>query len=103
MVGSAFTRDRKWIGAHWRLVSLVELGIPAGERQAVRAAETVLEWLTGEEHRSSILTVGGLVRRHASQEGNALAVCSRLGSHWLIRRYPDGFAPVDSLVSIMGG
>lgn len=70
---------RKWIGAHWRLVSLVELGIPAGEPRALRAAETVLEWSTGEEHRSSILTIGGLVRRHASQEGNALAVCSRLG------------------------
>jgi hypothetical protein len=70
---------RKWIGAHWRLVSLVELGIPAAEPRAVRAAETVLEWLTGDEHRSSILTVRSLVRRHASQEGNALAVCSRLG------------------------
>jgi hypothetical protein len=70
---------RKWIGAHWRLVSLVELGIPAGEPRAMRAAETVLEWLTSEEHRSSAPTVRGLVRRHASQEGNALAVCSRLG------------------------
>jgi hypothetical protein len=35
--------------------------------------------LTGAEHRSSILTISGRVRRHASQEGNALAVCSRLG------------------------
>ena len=70
---------RKWTGAHWRLVSLVELGIPVGEPRAVRAAGTVLGWLTGREHRSSIVTVGGLVRCHASQEGNALAVCSRLG------------------------
>jgi len=70
---------RKWTGAHWRLVSLVELGIPVGEPRAVRAAGTVLGWLTGPEHRSSIVTVGGLVRCHASQEGNALAVCSRLG------------------------
>jgi hypothetical protein len=70
---------RKWTGAHWRLVSLVELGIPAGEPRAVRAAGTVLSWLTGREHRSSIVTAGGLVRCHASQEGNALAVCSRLG------------------------
>jgi hypothetical protein len=70
---------RKWTGAHWRLVSLVELGVPAGEPRAVRAAGTVLGWLTGREHRSSIVTVGGLVRCHASQEGNALAVCSRLG------------------------
>jgi hypothetical protein len=58
------------------LVSLVELGIPAGEPSAVRAAGTVLGWLTGREHRSSIVTIGGLVRCHASQEGNALAVCA---------------------------
>jgi hypothetical protein len=70
---------RKWTGAHWRLVSLVELGIPAGEPRALRAAGTVLDWLTGREHRSSVVTVDGLVRCHASQEGNALAVCSRLG------------------------
>jgi hypothetical protein len=61
------------------LFSLVELGIPAGEPSAVRAAGTVLGWRTGREHRSSIVTIGGLVRCHASQEGNALAVCARLG------------------------
>jgi hypothetical protein len=70
---------RQWTGAHWRLVSLVELGIPAREPRAVRAANTVLAWLTSTEHRSGIVTVGGLTRAHASQEGNALAVCSRLG------------------------
>jgi hypothetical protein len=70
---------RKWTGAHWRLVSLVELGIPAGEPRALRAAGTVLDWLTGAGHRSTGVTAGGLVRCHASQEGNALAVCSRLG------------------------
>ena len=70
---------RKWEGAHWRLVSLVELGIPPGEPRAVAAAETVLDWLTGDGHRKGIKTINGLVRRCASQEGNALAVCSRLG------------------------
>ena len=70
---------RKWTGAHWRLVSLVELGIPPGEPRAVRAAGTVLGWLTGREHRSGIVTAGGLARCHASQEANALAVCARLG------------------------
>ena len=70
---------RKWTGAHWRLVSLVELGIPAGEPRALRAAGTVLDRLTGPEHRSSVVTIDGLVRCHAYQEGNALAVCSRLG------------------------
>jgi hypothetical protein len=69
----------KWSGAHWRLVSLVELGIPVGEPCAVAAAGTVLAWLTGRGHRSNIPTIAGRVRRCASQEGNALAVCARLG------------------------
>jgi len=69
----------KWAGAHWRLVSLVELGVPAGEPRAVAAAETVLAWLTADGHRKRIPTIAGRVRRCASQEGNALAVCSRLG------------------------
>jgi hypothetical protein len=62
---------RKWKGAHWRLVSLVELGIPVGEPRALRAADTVLDWQTGPEHRSSIVAVDGLARCHASQEGTA--------------------------------
>ena len=69
----------KWGGAHWRLVSLVELGVPAGEPRCVAAAETVLAWLTGKSHRAAVKAIDGLVRRCASQEGNALAVCSRLG------------------------
>jgi hypothetical protein len=70
---------RKWRGAHWRLVALVELGIPACEPRSVRAAGTVLDWLSSKEHRASIIPVDGLTRVHASQEGNALAVCSRFG------------------------
>ncbi len=69
----------KWSGAHWRLVSLVELGVPAGELRCVAAAETVLSWLTGTSHRAAVKAIDGLVRRCASQEGNALAVCCRLG------------------------
>ncbi len=70
---------QKWTGAHWRLVSLVELGIPPGFQPALRAANQVLDWLTGEGHIRSIKKINGLTRRCASQEGNALAVCSRLG------------------------
>ena len=70
---------KKWDGAHWRLVSLVELGIPKGTWPAVAAADQVLQWLTSEFHRSKIKAIDGRVRRCASQEGNALAVCSRLG------------------------
>lgn len=70
---------KKWTGAHWRLVSLVELGIPKDHRSARNATDQVLEWLTSEHHLKRIKTVKGLVRRCASQEGNALGVCSRLG------------------------
>ena len=70
---------KKWTGAHWRLISLVELAVPPGEPRAVAAAETVLAWLTSPGRRRSLRVVNGLVRRCASQEGNALAVCSRLG------------------------
>jgi hypothetical protein len=42
----------KWRGPHWRLVSLVELGVPAGEPRRLAAADTVLAWLTGRGHRS---------------------------------------------------
>ena len=69
----------KWGGAHWRLVSLVELGVPAGETRCLAAAETVLAWLTGKSHRGRIPVIDGLTRRCASQEGNALAVLCRLG------------------------
>jgi hypothetical protein len=70
---------RKWAGAHWRLVSLVELQVPPGERRTVAAAETVLDWLCSPAHRKTIQTIDGLTRRCASQEGNALAVASRIG------------------------
>jgi hypothetical protein len=70
---------QKWTGAHWRLVPLVELGIPTGFQPAVKATDLVLKWLLGETHLGNIPRINGRYRRCASQEGNALAVCSRLG------------------------
>jgi hypothetical protein len=70
---------QKWTGAHWRLVSLVELGVPSEFGPAVRATDLVLEWLLGEAHLRNVPKINGRYRRCASQEGNALAVCSRLG------------------------
>ena len=66
----------KWGGAHWRLVSLVELGIPAGHRDALRAADNVLSWIAAP---SPPRLVAGRERRHASMEGNALLACCGLG------------------------
>jgi hypothetical protein len=90
----------KWSGAHWRLVSLVELGCPPGEPRAVAAYETVLDWLFGASHRD-VPRIKGLYRRCGSQEGNALIVGVRLGlagddrvaelARSLIKwRWPDG-------------
>jgi len=69
----------KWTGAHWRLVSLTELGIPTGFEPAVKATSGVLDWVAGPGHLRGVEQVNGLTRRCASQEGNALAICSRLG------------------------
>ena len=69
---------KKWDGAHWRLVSLVELGV-TNDPRACAAADQVLMWLTSDEHRARIRRINGRTRRCGSQEGNALAVCSRLG------------------------
>ncbi len=69
----------KWAGAHWRLVSLVELAAPAGEPRLLAVAGTVLDWLTSDRHRRGVTVVDGLARRCASQEGNAVAVCCRIG------------------------
>lgn len=70
---------KKWQGAHWRLVSLVELGIPPDEPRARAALEPVLDWLAGDRHVESVRIVDGRARRCGSQEGNALAVACRLG------------------------
>ena len=67
---------RKWIGAHWRLVSLVELGVPPGHMDSLRVTESVLAWIGGP---SIPRIISGRERRHASMEGNALFVCCRLG------------------------
>jgi hypothetical protein len=70
---------RKWTGAHWRLVSLVELEVPAGEPRAMAALETVLDWLTAPRYHGSRRRPDGLILSDASMEGNALAVACRLG------------------------
>ncbi|MGH3131286.1 MAG: hypothetical protein ACRDNX_10750 [Gaiellaceae bacterium] len=57
----------------------MELAAPPGEPRLLAAAETVLDWLTGKGRRRNLKVVDGLVRRCASQEGNALAVCCRVG------------------------
>jgi hypothetical protein len=67
----------KWTGAHWRLVSLIELGVSARNPAARAAAKNVLNWIASPRHTAPV--INGLERRHSSIEGNALAVGCRLG------------------------
>ncbi|HET7385844.1 MAG TPA: hypothetical protein VFJ19_04180 [Nocardioidaceae bacterium] len=78
--GGGFGEDpyRKWTGAHWRLVSLAELGVPGDDPRVAAAAEHVLDWIV-DDLRYPPRVVGGLPRAHASIHGNALGACTRLG------------------------
>jgi hypothetical protein len=72
---------RKWTGAHWRLVSLVELEVPRGEPQCLAALDGWLAMLTGRNRLSRASTTAtGLPLSDASIEGNALAVACWLGA-----------------------
>lgn len=68
---------RKWTGTYWRLVSLAELEVPAGEPRALAALDQALQW----RHRARryVSMSGGRARICASIDGNVLAVCCRLG------------------------
>ncbi len=102
---------RKWTGAHWRLVNLVELGVPAGEPRCMAALDGVLEWLTARDRLGRVATsAAGLPLSDASIEGNALAVACRLGAAGdprtsmlakvLVRwQWPDGGWNCDRLAS----
>jgi hypothetical protein len=65
---------KKWGGAHWRLVQLAELEATADER-VPQAMNRVLDWVTSIQPR----TIDGLTRVHASMQGNALLVATKLG------------------------
>jgi hypothetical protein len=92
---------QKWMGAHWRLVSLVELGVPAGESHAMAAIESVLSWLAASGRPEDALRVRDRFRVHGSVYANPLAVATRLGlatdvrvrnlATWLVMwQWPDG-------------
>jgi hypothetical protein len=70
---------KKWQGAHWRLVSLVELGVSSPDGRIARAVDQVLTWLLNPRRKTP--RVDGRYRQCASKDGNALLVCCRLGLH----------------------
>jgi hypothetical protein len=91
----------KWTGAHWRLVSLVELGVPPGQPDALALCDIVLDHWAAPPRLAQVPVVNGRARRCASQEGNAVAAACRLGlagdprvsllvEHLLAWQWPDG-------------
>jgi len=69
----------RWRGAHWRLISLVELGLPATNKPAQATCSDVVDIWVRRLQRFPARVVNGRVRRHASMEGHALVVASSLG------------------------
>lgn len=68
----------KWYGAHWVLATLADIGYPSGDEKLVPLRERVHDWLFYfHEERAS--TIMGRVRRHASQQGNAIFAMLTLG------------------------
>jgi hypothetical protein len=70
---------RKWLGAHWVLADLADMGYPPGDESLLPLREQVYEWLFGPAHQEKMLEIGGRMRRCASQEGNALYYLLALG------------------------
>ena len=69
----------KWVGAHWVLADLADMGYPPGDAALIPLREQVCQWLLGATHQKGIKTINGRVRRCASQEGNALYSLLTLG------------------------
>ena len=68
---------KKWWGTHWRLTALADLGVPAGAPGLASGVEMELAWLNSPNRK--VPTINGLFRRCASQEGNCVYACSKLG------------------------
>jgi hypothetical protein len=93
---------QKWMGAHWRLVSLVELGVTADDARVKKGLESVLAWLASDpDEPEDAPRFQGRYRVHGSIYANALAVATRLGkasdprvrnlADWLLFwQWPDG-------------
>ena len=69
----------KWTGSFWRVIALVELGVPTGEPRAVAAARHAVGWVTSPDRHAGAGMVAGRERRHAAHEGLMVGVCVRLG------------------------
>jgi hypothetical protein len=69
----------KWTGVHWRLVSLVELGVPAGTPAVTAALDRDLDWMLVDGRPTARMRIAGVQRVHASMHANPIACAVRLG------------------------
>jgi hypothetical protein len=76
MEGSAY---RKWIGTHWTLSLLADLGIPPGDDSLRPLMEKTYQAWLSNDHQKHIRLIAGRTRRCASQEGYAIWSSLRLG------------------------
>jgi len=72
---------RKWIGAHWVLVTLADLNYPPGDQSLIPLREQMLDYILHDLHVNYIKTrmVAGRMRMHPSIEGNAIYALLKLG------------------------
>ncbi|HEU5318258.1 MAG TPA: hypothetical protein VFX49_19250 [Chloroflexota bacterium] len=90
----------KWLGAHWVLAALAEIGYPPGDESLIPLREQVNEWVLGPEHTRPIPARRGPARLHGSIEANAVLSQVRLGladertslivARLLEHQWPDG-------------
>jgi len=58
---------KKWLGAHWRLLSLVDLGLTETDDRIVGAVDRVLQWLLNPRRKTP--RISGRYRQCASMDG----------------------------------
>ncbi len=70
----------KWVGAHWVLACLAEIGHPPGDASLKPLLEQSYRWLLSQHHLAhNTRTIAGRVRRCASQEGYCIYYSLALG------------------------
>jgi hypothetical protein len=92
----------KFCGAHWILVTLADLGYPAGDEAIFPLRDQVLEWIASPEYETRLIRhrKSGPVRIHGSVDGNAIFAILTLRlddprldilvGHLLDNQWPDG-------------
>jgi hypothetical protein len=69
----------KWVGAHWVLAALADLGYPPGDASLWPLREQGDAWLLHPDHLRGMPVHHGRQRLHASMEANAILAQLRLG------------------------